>query len=54
MLIVGRDELEKDNMFMIQKFFEAIDRNPKTFLAISESFLPYLANFVKNLNDSSV
>jgi hypothetical protein len=39
---------------MIQKFFEAVDRNLKTFLVIVESFLPYLANFVVNLNDASV
>lgn len=39
---------------MIQKFFEAVDRNLKTFLVITEGFLPYLANFVKNLNEASV
>jgi hypothetical protein len=39
---------------MIQKFFEAVDRNLKTFIVISEDFLPYLFNFVKNLNEVSV
>lgn len=36
MLIVGKEELEKDKLFMIQKFFEAIDRNTKTFIKIGE------------------
>lgn len=34
---------------MIQKFFEAIDRNQRIFITIAEKFLPYLSNFVKNL-----
>jgi hypothetical protein len=39
---------------MIQKFFEAVDRNIKTFMLIAESFIPYLTSFVKNLHEASV
>lgn len=39
---------------MIQKFFEAIDRNPKAFLLIAESLLTPLTDFVKNLSNISV
>lgn len=39
---------------MIQKFFEAIDRNPKAFLLIAEQFIPYLSAFVRNLADASI
>ncbi len=48
-LAVAREELEKDNLFMVQKFFELVDCNPKKFLGILDDFLPFLNSFTRHL-----
>ena len=53
MLGVAREEIEKDSLFVVQKFFEIIDANLKKFLLIVEDFMPFLLSFTKQLEHAS-
>ena len=50
---VGREEIEKEVLFMTHKFFELVDSNPKKFLLVVEDFMPFLINFTKHLENTS-
>lgn len=48
---VGKEETEREILFMTHKFFELIDANPKKFLGIVDDFMPVLVNFCKYLEN---
>ena len=52
-LSIAREEIDKDIIFMTQKFFEVIDANPKKFLGVIEEILPTLIIFTKSLEGAS-
>ena len=49
MLVVAKEDLERDTLFMVQKFFEMAELNVRKFMKIVEGFTPFLVDFTRQL-----
>ena len=53
LISVGKEETEREVLFMTHKFFELIDANPKKFLGVVDEFMPILGSFCKHMENLS-